>query len=404
MFLKKYLQVYPAVVFFLVTLFGIKAFSDEIKMIDGTFIGGEVLKISEESLDLQQKDGSIRAIQINTISLIARDNEIIIVNHENTRKRFSVLKIKKPEGLSIKDIDINTTDTLASSETGTETITVAVKESEQVQTSSGDEQSAHKEESPSSTQEAEVKSSPQQSSNTSGEKLAQSEEKKVPPPQKTWKGNADAGINIKDGNTESTTTYLKGAYVNERNRDNIYFNAISLYETQKDRDTDEDEETVNEQRATGKYEYKHTPRLYSFFNQYFEHDELEDLNYRSISSPGAGYRFIDEERLKYKAETGPAYTYERFHGGITDDFWGIRFGHYLDWIFLQDTKLYAKQEYVQSVENQEDWRLDSGVGVRHNLTKSIALSFEILNQYDNTPLEGNQKDDTTMIGSVGYNF
>lgn len=76
----------------------------------------------------------------------------------------------------------------------------------------------------------------------------------------------------------------------------------------------------------------------------------------------------------------------------------------MDWIFLQDTKLYAKQEYVQSVEYQEDWRLDSGVGVRHNLTKSIALSFEILNQYDNTPLEGNQKDDITMIGSVGYNF
>lgn len=111
-----------------------------------------------------------------------------------------------------------------------------------------------------------------------------------------------------------------------------------------------------------------------------------------------------KERLKYKAETGPAYTYERFHDGITDDYWGLRFGHYLDWVFLQDTKLYAKQEYVQSVENQEDWRLDSGVGVRHNLTKSIALSFEILNQYDNTPLEGNQKDDTAMIGSVGYNF
>ncbi|KXK32776.1 MAG: hypothetical protein UZ01_00198 [Candidatus Brocadia sinica] len=102
---------------------------------------------------------------------------------------------------------------MASSETGTETITVATKESEQAQTSSVDAQSTHKEESQSSTQEAEAKSSLQQSSNTNGEKLAQSEEKKVSPPRKTWKGNTDAGMNIKDGNTESTTTHQRKAEI-----------------------------------------------------------------------------------------------------------------------------------------------------------------------------------------------
>lgn len=86
-------------------------------------------------------------------------------------------------------------------------------------------------------------------------------------------GHVDAGINMKDGNTESTTTHVKGGYANERKRDNIYFDALALYETITEKDSDEDTETVNEQRATGKYEYKHSPRLYSFFNQYFEHDE-----------------------------------------------------------------------------------------------------------------------------------
>ena len=125
---------------------------------------------------------------------------------------------------------------------------------------------------------------------------------------------------------------------------------------------------------------------------------------RSISSPGAGYRFVDGARIKHRAEAGPAYTLEKFHGGISDDYLGVRVGQYFDWLLLRDTKFYAKNEYIQSVENSDDWRLDSGLGARHNLTKSIALSLELLNQYDNTPSEGNQKDDTIIIGSVGYNF
>ena len=95
---------------------------------------------------------------------------------------------------------------------------------------------------------------------------------------------------------------------------------------------------------------------------------------------------------------------EKFHGGISDDYLGVRVGQYFDWLLLRDTKFYAENEYIQSVENSDDWRLDSGLGARHNLTKSIALSLELLNQYDNTPSEGNQKDDTIIIGSVGYNF
>ncbi|WP_347274660.1 DUF481 domain-containing protein [Candidatus Kuenenia sp.] len=223
-------------------------------------------------------------------------------------------------------------------------------------------------------------------------------------PPKTWKGNIDAGVNMKDGNSESITTHLKGTYANERVWDNIYFDALSLYETVTNKDTDEDEETANEQRATGKYEYKHTPRFYSFFNQYFEHDEIENLNYRSISSPGVGYRVIEKERLKYKVEGGPAYIYERFHGGITDDYVGIRVGQYLDWLILQNTNFFAKSEFVESVEDTNDWRVDNSLGVRHNVTKSIALSLEFLDQYDNTPAEGNEKEDRTFIGSIGYNF
>ncbi|BBO16365.1 conserved hypothetical protein [Candidatus Brocadia pituitae] len=366
--------------FFMTWIFLIgMSYSDEIKTIDGVVMEGEIIKVTANSISLRKSDGIVSDLQLEAVSLISRGSEICIIQREG--KKFSVLRMPKPEHFSMKDIVSTTTEALTLQDLSTETANVAAQVSA-----------------------PEAKSDAGQPPAPSGEKKAQIEAITVTPPSKTWKGNVDVGLNTKDGNTESTNTYIKGGYVNERQRDNISFNAIALYETVTNKDTDVDEETVNEQRATGKYEYKHTPRFYSFFNQYFEHDELESLNYRSISSPGAGYKFIDMERLKYKAEAGPAYTYERFHGGIIDDYLGLRVGQYLDWIFWRDTKFYAKSEYVQSVEDTNDWVMYSGLGVRHNLTKSIAVSLEFLDQYDNTPAESKEKEDRTLIGSVGYNF
>ncbi|TVL99898.1 MAG: hypothetical protein CV087_16245 [Candidatus Brocadia sp. WS118] len=366
--------------FFMTWIFLIgMSYSDEIKTIDGVVMEGEIIKVTANSISLRKSDGIVSDLQLEAVSLISRGSEICIIQREG--KKFSVLRMPKPEHFSMKDIVSTTTEALTLQDLSTETANVAAQVSA-----------------------PEAKSDAGQPPAPSSEKKVQIEAITVTPPSKTWKGNVDAGVNTKDGNTESTTTHLKGAYANERTRDNIYFDALALYETVTNNDTDVDEETVNEQRATGKYEYKHTPRFYSFFNQYFEHDELESLNYRSISSPGAGYRFIDKERLKYRAEAGPAYTYERFHGGITDDYMGLRVGQYLDWLFWRDTKFYAKSEYVQSVEDTNDWRVDTGLGVRHNLTKSIAVSLEFLDQYDNTPAESKEKEDRTFIGSVGYNF
>ncbi len=404
---KKSFCMVPLAVFLVMWVYLIgMVYSDEIKTIDGTIFEGEILKVTGEFLSLRKTDDNVSDILLDDINLISTGTEIIIVEHEEGKK-VSFLRIPKPENFSIKEAIRTRMDTLTPLDMGIETTKVAAKEAVEAQQAAPDNaQSIISEEEvqPSKVNTPEAKSSTEQPSAAIAEKIVQAEGETVATPLKTWKGNVDAGVNTKDGNTESTTTHLKGSYANERMRDNIYFDVLALYETVTNKDTDVDEETVNEQRASGKYEYRHTPRFYSFFNQYFEHDEIENLNYRSISSPGVGYRFIDKEWLRYRAEAGPAYTYERFHGGITDDYLGIRVGQYLDWIIWRDTKFYAKSEYVQSAENSDDWRVDSGLGIRHNLTKSIALSLEFLDQYDNTPAEAREKEDRTFIGSIGYNF
>ncbi len=373
-----------------------RVFSDEVKTIDGDIIMGEVMDVDEDYLSIKQSEDSISFLQWRIISLISREKEIIVVSCDETQKKFSVLKTAN--GLSVKDVNLTTTDKISDIypkekitrrplfEEGVKQLTETVAATPSVSAMKKARQSE-----PSGT-----------SAGTFETKVASLQSPSIPP--KTWKGNVGAGINIKGGNTESTATHVKGVYTNERMRDNIYFDTLALYEVVTNKDTDVDEETVNEQRATAKYEYKHTLRLYSFFNQYLEHDEIENLNYRLISSPGMGYRFVLKDALKYKIEGGPAYTYERFHGRITEDTRGLRIGQYFDWKILPTTAFFAKAEYVQSAEDRDNWRLDSGMGIKHNLTKSLSLNLELLDQYDNTPGEGQEKEDRAVIGSVGYNF
>ena len=372
------------------------SFPDEIKTIDGDIITGEVVDVDEEYLSIRQGQDHISFIQWRIISLISRDKEIIIVNRDETQKKFSILKTAN--SLSAKDINLVTTDKISDiypkeKITRRPLFEQGVKQLAQTGAVSPNV---------SDTKKVGKSEQPGTSPGTFDTKVAPEQSPSAPP--KTWKGSVGAGINIKDGNTESTSTNVKGGFTNERKRDNIFFDVLALYEVVTNKDTDVDEETVNEQRATAKYEYKHTLRLYSFFNQSFEHDEIENLNYRLISSPGMGYRFVLKDALKYKIEGGPAYARERFRGGVIEETLGIRVGQHLDWKILPTTAFYAKAEYVQSVDERADWRLDSGMGIKHNFTKPLSLNLELLDQYDNTPGADKEKEDRTVIGSLGYNF
>src|SRR3990167_9522143 len=85
------------------------AFPDDIKTIDGNIIVGETVGVDEEYISVKQGQDSIVFIQWRIVSLISRNKEIIIVSHENNRKKFSILTTST-DSFSVKDMDFKTTD------------------------------------------------------------------------------------------------------------------------------------------------------------------------------------------------------------------------------------------------------------------------------------------------------
>src|SRR3989337_1493190 len=84
-------------------------FPDDIKTIDGNIIVGEIVGVDEEYVSVKQGQYNIVFIQWRIVSLISRNKEIIIVSHENNRKKFSILTTTTGN-LSAKNISFKTTD------------------------------------------------------------------------------------------------------------------------------------------------------------------------------------------------------------------------------------------------------------------------------------------------------
>lgn len=352
-------------------------FPDDIKTIDGNIIVGETVGVDEEYISVKQSRDNIVFIQWRIVSLISRDKEIIIVSHENNQKKFSILTTST-DSFSVKDIDFKTTDKIQDIYPKEIVANRSFFLHEREQSEQG-------------VTNVPFSSSPPKPQNAPQQNTVQQ--------KKPWKGNVDAGLTIQKGNQEALTTNVKTDFSWERTRDNVYFNSLLLFETK------DGEKSAGEQRGTLKYERKHLEKLYSFYQESMEHDEIEKLNIRSITSSGAGYRFIETDRLKYKSEVGPSFTYERFRNNILQTSVGLRIGNYLDWQVLPSTLFYFKVDYLPVAEDLVDWRLESDMGLRHKLTKSLSLNMNWINQYDNQPSAENvSKNDATILSTIGYNF
>lgn len=354
-----------------------KAFPDQVKTIDGKVIGGEVVHVDDEYLSIRQGNDSISFIQWRIVTLITKDREIIVVNHGENQKRFSILTTTT-DSLSAKDISLMATDKITDVYPETMSANRAFFTGEARPSAPAGEKGSVL---PSKTDVNDVS------------------QKNAAKQAKPWKGNVDAGLTVKKGNTEAFTTNIKTGFSREKQRDNLYLNSLFLFETK------DGSKNADEQRGTFKYERKHTKKVYSFYQESLEHDEIEKLNLRSISSLGMGYRLIETDIFKYKSEIGPSYTYERFRNDITQTGVGVRVGSYVDWQILPSTKYYFKLDYLPNLEDYTGWRIESDMGLRYSINKSLSLNVNWINDYDNKPSAGDiGKNDATILSTLGYNF
>src|SRR3954462_13840066 len=123
-----------------------------------------------------------------------------------------------------------------------------------------------------------------------------------------WEKSAALGLTLTKGNSD--TLLFTGDVLAARKWSAEELNlgaSISYGENNKIKNN----ETV---RGFGQWNHLFSDRFYGYVRAEALHDAVADVEYRVTLSPGAGYYFIKNDRVRLSAEAGPGVVFEKQGG------------------------------------------------------------------------------------------
>ncbi len=214
-------------------------------------------------------------------------------------------------------------------------------------------------------------------------------------PGSPWEVTGAASVGFSEGNSDSLAYSLQllGTYANGDNEgvigaDLLYSESNGIAST-------------NSFRLFGQYNRLHTDRFYSTINASYLTDNVAALDYRIDVGLGLGYYLIKSESTSLTFEAGPGYAWED-QGGISRDFLTVRFAERFEHQLSNRSKLWQSAVFSPEADNFSDYLLTAEVGIDTLLSEQWALRTSVRYQYDSTPANGQQSDDTTLLMGLSY--
>lgn len=218
-----------------------------------------------------------------------------------------------------------------------------------------------------------------------------------PPPALTLGGHINVGVNVADGNSETT---------------NIYADAEMVARTEKNRftmggrhsQTKEDQGTTSENtKVYGKYDYFLTDKWYLLATATGIKDRFKDLNLRTMAGLGMGYQFLDTKLTKLSLEAGLSYVNDDYKEAEDENYaagrWAANFSHFL----VEDRiQFFHSHEGFVSLEDAKDVLISSQTGFRLPILDRVSATAQLNYDWDNSPSEGKKRADTLYIFTLGY--
>ena len=138
-------------------------------------------------------------------------------------------------------------------------------------------------------------------------------------------------------------------------------------------------------------------------------DEDSNIAERYQLGTGLGYQFWETEQTALSAETGITQVKENFEEvspgeekGREYTSWrsGINYRYALPF----GADFYHKSELLASLEESEDWEIDTETGLGLPLFKGISTQLKLEYDYDNQPADEQDEEDTRLTIGLGYKW
>jgi putative salt-induced outer membrane protein YdiY len=220
-----------------------------------------------------------------------------------------------------------------------------------------------------------------------------------------WTGSIVAGAMFARGNTFQDNANVSFDVTRRTEQDRWIFTGGYNFGRQRDPDDGSKRTTTDNWYATGEYDYFLTERFFVFGSLRYEHDRIADLDIRLVPSVGIGYQWIDTPDTKFDTRIGPAYVYEKFQDGDTNEsFSAVLAYHFKKNLYGEKVSLFHDLEYYPSLEDFGDFLVVTDFGLRASLTAKMFAEYKLEYRYDAEPAEDADKNDLRHLVGVGWKF
>jgi len=215
-------------------------------------------------------------------------------------------------------------------------------------------------------------------------------------PRRKWRYEAGLDLAGRSGNTERFSTGGRIRATLQGKEDRLLFYLRGIYAREENEKTDD--EIIGGIDFETRLNTKHL--WYSRIE--LETDDIEDVELRTTLASGYGYYFLEKPYHVLKSRFGFLFRHDSYKDEGSDSTAGLDFG--LSHIYEFDNlwKLITDIIYSPSLESLSDYLLyhESAFEAPIGGSEVWYLQLGLKNDYNSSPLEGNDRNDTTYFGRL----
>lgn len=211
-------------------------------------------------------------------------------------------------------------------------------------------------------------------------------------------GDANVGISITSGNTETENLHVDGTVVTRTPR--------NRYTLSGEYNEEESENVLVQQNWAGLVKYDHfvSEKWFWFNSATFESDEFRDLELRAAFAGGIGYQFFETDDRSLSMEIGPSYIDTNFEEAEDESSIGSRWAITYDQRLWDGLSFFHFQEGLVGFEEADDITIRSRTGFRMNVTERIIARVQTAVDWDKSPSPDQDSTDLEHTVTIGYRF
>ncbi len=220
----------------------------------------------------------------------------------------------------------------------------------------------------------------------------------VQPPKYPWQSSIGAGLTLSRGNSD-TLLVTANIQTDRKTPENEYsFGADGAY------GEDSSVKNVDTIHGFGQYNHMFSDRFYGYLRAEALHDGIADLQYRLTVGPGVGYYWIKETNTTFSTEAGTSFVTQRL-GDEDKNYVTLRLAEKYEYKFKHfGARFWESVEILPQVDDFNNYLVNAEVGIESAITKTLSLKTYLVDNFNNQPAAGRQKNDVKLISGISYKF